>query len=659
MFSLPWGSARGRETQMRAMETNGTLFAIVDKNATGVAGVTWRLYRKAKSGRKEDRVEVTSHAALDLWNRPNRFYTQAAFVETQQQHHELTGEGWWVVARDPRSPIPLELWPVRPDRMTPLPSATDYLAGYVYTAPGGEQVPLGLDEVIFLRRPNPLDPYRGLGPVQAMLVDLDAARYSAEWNRNFFLNSAEPGGLIRFDRRLDDREFDELRMRWNEQHKGISAAHRVAILEEGQWVDRKFSQRDMQFAELRSVSREVIREAVGFPKPLLGSVDDVNRANADAAEVVFARWLIVPRCRRIRDALNYDLLPMFGATARDLEFDFDNPVPDDRELEAAELTARANAASALVSVGYEPEGVLSAVGLPAIAFTSPPAAPSPTAGQPAAARALPRPRARSPRLRIGMRAGDDLEDVRADYEQALASLTATWDGIEEQWIRTLEDQIADAVDEDDTAALADLTVPADEAAAALRRALASMASQAAGRLVQEAAVQGVHIAAPTLDSALTNRAPAAAALRASYGSDLVDVAAVTATLLASGLAASAAREALRVLRPGVSGRSIATAVGDALRSAKGWFRRDQLGGALHRAQNTGRLAAIAAGPPDPVVTATEVHDGNRCGPCSDIDGYEFPSLDEADAAYGTGGYIDCDGGIRCRGTVVATWPAGS
>ncbi|NIS37117.1 MAG: phage portal protein, partial [Actinobacteria bacterium] len=71
-----------------------------------------------------------------------------------------------------------------------------FLAGFLYHGPNGEQVPLSLDEVIHIRYPNPLDPYRGLGPVQSAMIDLDSARYSAEWNRNFFVNSAEPGGHL-------------------------------------------------------------------------------------------------------------------------------------------------------------------------------------------------------------------------------------------------------------------------------------------------------------------------------------------------------------------------------------------------------------------------------------------------------------------------------
>jgi HK97 family phage portal protein len=367
----------GQEAQMRAMGSVGTLFAIVERITTAYSQVEWHLYRSAKSGRDEDRKEVTSHAALDLWNQPNPFMTGPQWREATQQHEELTGEQWWITARHERSSIPLELWFARPDRMVPVPDRDTFLSGYRYSSPTGEQVPLGLDDVIMLRRPNPLDPYRGWGPVQTLLADLDSARASAEWNAQFFRNSAQPGGIVQADQRLSDEEFNEFRDRWNEQHRGVSNAHRVAVLENGlTWVDRSYSMADMQFAELRNASREIIREAFGFPKPMLGTVDDANRANMESAEAIFAKWLIRVRLQRTREVLNTRLLPMFGATGQGLEFDFEDPVTGDVEMESKQLTAQANAAQALVSAGFEPKGVLSAVGLPEIAFRGTPAIPA-------------------------------------------------------------------------------------------------------------------------------------------------------------------------------------------------------------------------------------------------------------------------------------------
>jgi HK97 family phage portal protein len=360
------------EAQLRAMGQVGILFSIVRRTSEATSQVDWKLYRKSKTGLPEDRVEVTSHAALDVWTKPNPFMTQQEFIETFQQHLDLTGEGWWIVGSHPLMPgIPLELWPARPDRMEPIPHPEDFLSGYVYRGPGGELVPFETNEVVFLRTPNPMDPYRGIGPVQSVLADLDATRYSAEWNKNFFLNSAEPGGIIEIPEALSDEDFNQLRTRWNEQHRGVANAHRVALLEHGRWVDRKFTQRDMQFAELRSVSRDVIREAFGISKAELGVVEDVNRANAEAGAAMFALRLVVPRLERIKQALNSDFLPMFGATAEGLEFDYVNPVPADREADREDLTAKANAAKALIESGVYGPSALQAVGLPEMDFGQP------------------------------------------------------------------------------------------------------------------------------------------------------------------------------------------------------------------------------------------------------------------------------------------------
>jgi HK97 family phage portal protein len=375
---LPWYTQRSTEGQLRAMGSVGTLFAIVDRLATSTAAPEWKLYREGKPGQDpEERDEVTSHLALDIWNRPNQFFTRALFVETVQQHFELVGEQWWVIARNPRMrSIPLELWPVRPDRMQPIPSPEDYIVGYAYTSPDGEQIPLQLDEVIFLRRPNPYDPYRGIGAVQTILADLEGVRLSAEWNRNFFLNSAEPGGIIAYDKRLEDGEFNEVTARWQEQHKGVANAHRVAVIEAGaKWIDRKITQRDMQFAELRDVSTDVIRGAFGIPKFAVGDIDDVNRATAEASRTWFAEQMTVPRLERLKQALNAQFLPLFGGTGRGVEFDYESPVPGDREADDRERQSKAKSARDLVEAGYYAPEVLEAVGLPEISFGQPDADP--------------------------------------------------------------------------------------------------------------------------------------------------------------------------------------------------------------------------------------------------------------------------------------------
>lgn len=638
---VPSGLVPTAESQLRAMESVGTLFAIVDRLATAVAEVEWKLYRKAPSGKPEDRVEVTSHLALDIWCKPNPWMPRDEFVETSQQHLDLAGEAWWVVSRHPRMrSIPLELWPVRPDRMYPVPSREEFIAGYVYVSPDGEQVPLRTDEVIQLRRPHPLDPYRGISPVGAVLPDLEASRLAAEWNRNFFLNSALPSGIIEAPEFLGDTQFDELRERWEEQHRGVAAAHRVAILEGGlKWVDRRFSQRDMEFVELRGASREVIREAYAIHGHTLGLSESVNRANAEAADASFARWQVRPRLGRIKQALNHDFLPLFGDTARDLEFDFCDPVPEDRELAVQELNGRAESAQRLVAAGYEPSAVLAAVGLPEMPYVGPPAgATAPPLRN--AARVLPPPPSAGPLV-----LGQAEEEPREDWEVAVAALVAAWGAVTAAQIAALVAQVEAIVEAGDRAALAELAVSSGEGAALLETAMQAQAEAGGERMVEAASEQGVTISA----------APVAGALAAALAAG----AAVSAALLAAGLAAAAARTALRVWAPGMSGADVGARVREHLEGLGDGALKTELGGAVWSAENLGRFATLERAEDDghPVLylVASEVRDTNTCAYCASVDGRRYETLAEAREDYPHGGYWACLGGIRCRGTIEPRW----
>lgn len=348
-----------------------TLFSIVKQITEAFCTVGWHLYRKGPQRDATRRQEVLSHGFLTVWNKPNPFTTGRSFREQCSQHLELVGETIIVLYKI--GGIIFEMWPVRPDRIRPVKHAEKFLLGWVYIGPNGEEVPLELDEVIQIKYPNPGDPYRGLGPVQTLLRDLDSARYSAEWNRNFFINGAQPGGVIEVDYRMSDVEWKAFVQRHNAQHRGVANAHRVAVLENAHWNSTSYSMADMQFVELRALSREVIREAYAFPKPMLGTVDDVNRANSDAAKEIMAEMQTSPRCNRWKDTIDNFLLPQF-ANGANMELDYDNPTPINNDAENARRNSQWAAAKNGVTAGYDPTGVLESVGLPDMNWVGIPAA---------------------------------------------------------------------------------------------------------------------------------------------------------------------------------------------------------------------------------------------------------------------------------------------
>jgi hypothetical protein len=128
-------------------------------------------------------------------------------------------------------------------------------------------------------------------------------------------------------------------------------------------VERKYSMRDMMFPELGEMSREDIREAFGYPKGMTGATEDVNKAVADANERMFGRYLLRPRLKKVQSGLN-KLLRLFGETGTNLEFDFEDPVPEDREADSADRITKAQAFKMLVEAGADWDGALEVVGFP-------------------------------------------------------------------------------------------------------------------------------------------------------------------------------------------------------------------------------------------------------------------------------------------------------
>jgi len=362
--------------ELGATGVSATLFSLINRTSTATAKEPWHMHRVRNGATcpvplcpEPDGVElVKRHPVLTLINQPNPFYTRQELIEAGQQHVDLTGEGWLVVAY--LGDMPAELWLVRPDRMVVVTSPTDFLLGYIYCTPDGKEMPLRRQDVLSIRMPNPTDPYRGLGPVQTILTNIEGTHASAEWNTSFFRNSARPGGIVKLSRRMQPREFNQLLDRWNANHNGIANAGKTAFLEEGDYIDIKpMSIADMQFVETANLNRDTILLAYGASKFDVGVLEDVNRASAAVADAAFAARMTVPRLDRWQGMFNNDLLPLFPGTLRGgpgtaLSVVPSNPVPADQEARRADDLAAAQVFSILRSAGVAAESAAEIAGLP-------------------------------------------------------------------------------------------------------------------------------------------------------------------------------------------------------------------------------------------------------------------------------------------------------
>lgn len=234
----------------------------------------------------------------------------------------------------------------------------------------------------------------------------------------------------------------------------------------------------------------------------------------------------------------------------------------------------------------------------------------------------------------------DLSAVQRDFEAQLDDLLNRWFTVTARQRDQILDKVRAAINSNDLAALSALNVSSAEQAQILTEAMTSTALSAAQHVVDEAARQGVKIdpvATDTQRFALTSAALAA--------------------LMAGVLANAAGREALRRWSPSATGDEVAAAVRTHLEDLSTSFVEANLGGALHSALTAGRMETMLS-VPSTAIYASEVMDSNTCKPCRRVDGRHIGNTDDPDivakvaAIYPNGGYVDCLGGVRCRGTVV-------
>jgi 2'-5' RNA ligase len=235
------------------------------------------------------------------------------------------------------------------------------------------------------------------------------------------------------------------------------------------------------------------------------------------------------------------------------------------------------------------------------------------------------------------------------WHEAVDATTEAWAEIQAAQREQITAAVQAAAEADDLDRLDKFAVDTDDGARLLIARMIAYARQAGDAQQTEAEAQGVTIPAWSLD----DEALTAAAIR----DRLRQVGRTAARVLGVGLVQSGVRQAMRVWGSGTA-QHVAAQVDEHLAALSGAAVEEQIGAAMTAAQNEGRLAVLAVAPPAEY-TATEILDRNSCKPCRDIDGTRYTTLPDAREAYPSGGYTRCQGGARCRGTIVTVWPQDS
>ena len=317
----------------------GWLHAVVFRIALGCSEVEWTLFDISNQDKPK---QIFKHPILSLLHQVNPFQTSNEFIALDTIYNELIGESFWALNFNALGE-PVEIILPYPHLMSVVPAKSfPFVKGYVYGT-GADAVPFDVNEIIHFKYPNPLNQYRGLAPAKAIGINLDAEQNADKWVNQFFYNSARPDGVIQFDYNLSDEQFEKLKKQWQEKYKGVSKAHQVALLEGGgKYIQIQNTIKDMDFANLKQKNRDVILGVFGMPQSVMGISENVNKANAEAGDYTFARWIVKPRLDWKKAKIQEQLIPKFRR-AENLEIGFKEVVPEttEQKISAAESGMRA------------------------------------------------------------------------------------------------------------------------------------------------------------------------------------------------------------------------------------------------------------------------------------------------------------------------------
>jgi len=328
-----------QESFLNAYGSIGWLHAVVFRIALGCSEVEWTLFDTSNYDKPK---QIFKHPILSLLHQVNPFQTSNEFIALDTIYNELIGESFWALNFNALGE-PAEITLPYPNKMSVVPDKFfPFVKGYVYGI-GADAVPFNINEIIHFKYPNPLNQYRGLAPAKAIGINLDAEQNADKWVNQFFYNSARPDGVIQFDYNLSDEQFEKLKKQWSEKYKGVSKAHQVALLEGGgKYLQIQNTIKDMDFANLKQKNRDVILGVFGMPQSVMGISENVNKANAEAGDYTFARWIVKPRLDWKKAKIQEQLIPKFRRS-ENLEIGFKEVVPEttEQKISAAESGMRA------------------------------------------------------------------------------------------------------------------------------------------------------------------------------------------------------------------------------------------------------------------------------------------------------------------------------
>ncbi|BAD54883.1 phage portal protein [Nocardia farcinica] len=260
-----------------------------------------------------DRVRLTEHELAELIDKPNPWTTRYRHMNALVHDLAIFDRAyWWKTKTDAglglvRLPPPLvtpkgENW-LTPERFE--------VAG----SKGKKEIPA--DEVVYFRGYSGTDDF-GTSPIEALRQALAEEHSGSRMREQVMRNGARISGYLQ--RPLEAPEWsgdarERFRREWQAQYTGEGPqAGGTPILEDGM-VFQAAAQtaKDLQYLEVRKLSREEVASAYFIPPPMIGILDHATFSNISEQHKMLYQDTLGPWLTMIAEEIALQLIPDIAA----------------------------------------------------------------------------------------------------------------------------------------------------------------------------------------------------------------------------------------------------------------------------------------------------------------------------------------------------------
>ena len=310
-YSFLFGrTTSGKPVNERTAMQTTAVYACVRILAEAVASLPLHVYEYQDDGGKK---LVHDHPLYYLLHdEPNPEMTSFVFRETLMSHLLIWGNAYAQIIRDGAGRV-LGLYPLLPDKMEVQRDDKGNIY-YVYSRNSDENpmfkeygnIKLKAEDVLHIPGLG-FDGLIGYSPIAMAKNAVGMTLACEEYGASFFANGANPGGVLEHPGILKDPS--KVRESWNSVYRGVSNAHKIAVLEEGmKYQQIGIPPEEAQFLETRKFQINEIARLYRIPPHMVGDLDKSSFSNIEQQSLEFVKYTLDPWVIRWEQSLQRSLL---------------------------------------------------------------------------------------------------------------------------------------------------------------------------------------------------------------------------------------------------------------------------------------------------------------------------------------------------------------